>query len=255
MLIEVRGLRMHVEVSGAGAPLLYLHGATEYIGYSDELVRRLAGRFRVVQPEQQGHGRTPDRPGPIHYSGMASDTIALIEAMQLQRPHIVGFSDGGILAIEMAMRRPELIGGVVAIGTNVSVSGFTAEAQAWLAEVRPVTWYPEHAAVYAQLSPDGAGHWPEFAQKVIAMARSEPEIPLAELGRITSPVLIMGADHDLIRLEHLVDVYRAIPSAQLCIVPNASHELTVEAPELVSALILRFLVPNEAEGILPEGYP
>src|ERR1051326_4967272 len=128
---------MHVEVSGAGAPLLYLHGATEYIGYSDEFVRRLAGRFRVVQPEQQGHGRTPDRPGPLHYSGMAADSIALIQAMRLQRPHIVGFSYGGILGIEIALQLPDLIGSVVAIGTNVSVSGFTAEAQAWLADVRP----------------------------------------------------------------------------------------------------------------------
>ena len=241
MVVTVRGLQMHVEETGHGRPLLFLHGATEYIGYSDELVRRLARKHRVIQPEQQGHGRTPDRPGPLHYEVMTADTIGLIEALRLDRPHVVGFSDGGILGILMAMQRPDLIGGVVAIGANTSVSGFTDESREWLASVTPETWYPDFAATYRELSPDGPDHWPVMVRKVRDMLASEPEIAPESLARIGSPVLIMGGDHDMITLEHFLAMHRAIAGSQLCIVPGASHELTTEAPDLVAEVILRFL--------------
>ena len=80
-----------------------------------------------------------------------------------------------------------------------------------------------------------------FAQKVIDMLRVEPEIPLEELAAIRVPVLVMGADHDLIRLEHLVEIHRAIEGSQLCIIPGAGHELTFEVPELVAGVVERFL--------------
>ena len=224
---------MHVETCGRGSPLLFLHGAAEWIGYSSRLVDLLAQRHRVVQPEQQGHGQTPDRPGDLTYAGMTADTLALIDAMGLERPHLVGFSDGGIVAIEAAMQRPDRIGKFVAIGPNVSVSGFNEEARQWLREVTPDSWDGERVTRHKD--------WPAFGQKVIDMMRREPEIPLEQLARITTPALIIGADHDLVELEHLLAIHRAIRGSQLAIVPGATHELTVEQPELVAELALRFL--------------
>lgn len=220
-------------MSGSGALLLFLHGAAEWIGYSGALVACLQDHYRVIQPERRGHGRTPDRPGDLTYADMTADTLALVQAMGLDRPHLVGFSDGGIIAIEAAMARPDLIGKVVAIGANVSVSGLTDEALAWLGDVTPDTW-PGEAAKHHQ-------NWPVFANKVIDMLRREPEIPLEDLARISTPVLVMGGDHDLIKLEHLVEMHRAIPVSQLGIVPGASHDLTVEQPELVAVFTRRFL--------------
>jgi pimeloyl-ACP methyl ester carboxylesterase len=216
--------------------VLFLHGAAEWIGYSAEFVAHLARAYRVIQPERQGHGRTPDRPGDLTYAAMTEDTLALVEAMELHRPHLVGFSDGAIVALEAAISRPEVIGKVVAIGPNVSVGGLTDEALEWVREVTPDTWDDER--------PRRHRDWPVFGQKVIEMMRREPEIPLEDLGRITSPVLVIGADHDMIRLEHLIDIHRAIAGSELCIVPGASHELTVEEPELLAAITLRFLRPG-----------
>jgi pimeloyl-ACP methyl ester carboxylesterase len=233
MLVEARGLRTYVEVSGSGPPLLFLHGAAEWIGYSADLVGRLEEHYRVIQPERQGHGRTPDRRGELTYASMTADTVELIENMGLTRPHLVGFSDGAIIALEAAMARPDLVGKVVAIAPNVSVSGLTDEALEWLREVTPDTWPGEAGTKH--------DNWPVLARKVIDMLRREPEIPLAELARIQAPVLVVGADHDMVRLEHLVDIHRAIPDSQLCIVPGASHELTVERPELVAQATLQFL--------------
>jgi pimeloyl-ACP methyl ester carboxylesterase len=175
---------------------------------------------------------------------MTADTIALIELLRLEAPDIVGFSDGGIIALQIAMARPDLAGKVVAIGVNVSVSGLTDEALKWLESVTPGTWGGEFARMHGKLSPDGPEHWPVFAQKVIDMLRIEPEIPREQLTAIGVPVLVVGADHDLIRLEHFVDVHRAIPDSELCIIPGASHELTVEAPDLVAAIVERFLAPG-----------
>jgi pimeloyl-ACP methyl ester carboxylesterase len=240
-MLTVRGLPTYVETSGAGRPLLYLHGAAEWVGYSGGLVARLDRTRRVIQPERRGHGRTADAPGPLSYDDMTADTIALIDQLRLEAPDIVGFSDGGIIALQIAMARPDLAGKVVAIGVNVSVSGLTDEALKWLDSVTPATWGGEFARMHRELSPDGPEHWPVFAQKVIDMLRIEPEIPIEQLAAIRSPVLVMGADDDLIRLEHLVEIHRGIQDSQLCIIPGASHELTVEAPELVATIVERFL--------------
>jgi pimeloyl-ACP methyl ester carboxylesterase len=240
-VLTVRGLPTYIETSGSGPTLLYLHGAAEWVGYSGELVRRLDTAHRVIQPERRGHGRTADRPGPLSYGEMTADTIAVIEELRLDAPDIVGFSDGGIIALKIAMARPDMAGKVVAIGVNVSVSGLTDDALEWLDSVTPETWGGQFAKMHGELSPDGPEHWPAFAQKVIDMLRIEPEIPIEQLAGIRSPVLVIGADHDLIRLEHLIDIHRAIAGSELCIIPGASHELTVEAPELVAAIVERFL--------------
>jgi pimeloyl-ACP methyl ester carboxylesterase len=244
-LLTVRGLPTYVETSGSGRPLLYLHGAAEWVGYSSELVLRLDRTHRVIQPERRGHGRTADAPGALTYDQMTADTIALIEQLSLDGLDMVGFSDGAIIALEIARSRPDLAGKVVAIGVNVSVSGLTEDALAWLRSVTPETWPQEFARRHRALSPDGPDHWPVFAQKVIEMLLIEPEIPIEQLAAIQAPVLVMGADHDLIRLEHLVEIHRAIPGSELCIIPGASHEVTVEAPDLVAAIVERFLVEGD----------
>lgn len=245
-MVTVRGLPTFVATSGAGSPLLYLHGAAEWVGYSSDLAGRLETNFQVIQPERRGHGRTADTPGALSFDEMTKDTIELIERLGLHAPPIVGFSDGAIIALQIACWRPDLAGQVVAIGPNVSVSGLTDEALQWLESVTPETWPGEFATMHRELSPDGPEHWPVFAQKVIEMLRIEPEIPLDQLTAIHVPVLVMGADHDLIRLEHLVEIHRAIPDSELCIVPGASHELTVEAPDLVAAIVERFLKSQAA---------
>jgi pimeloyl-ACP methyl ester carboxylesterase len=241
VIVDVRSLLTYVEPSGDGPSLLYLHGALEWAGYSEHFVSNLSRRHCVIQPERQGHGRTADRPGDLTYASMSEDTAALIQAMALERLDIVGFSDGAIVALELARTRPELAGRVVAIAPIVSVSGLTDEAKRWLKTVTPETWPGEGEERHRELSPDGPEHWPLFAQKVIDMLRREPEIPLAELGRIATPTLVVGGDHDMIRLEHLIDIHRAIKGSELCILPGTTHELTVEQPDLLADITLRFL--------------
>jgi len=117
-MLTVRGLPTYVETSGAGPSLLYLHGAAEWVGYSRELVRRLDQAHQVIQPERRGHGRTADPPGVLSYEEMTADTIALLEQLGVAGSPIVGFSDGAIIALQIARARPDLAGKVVAIAEN-----------------------------------------------------------------------------------------------------------------------------------------
>ena len=244
----IAGIPTYVEESGGGPTVFYLHGATEWIGYADEFTRLLAARFRVVQAERRGHGRTPDVPGPLTYEAMTADTIALIEHLDCGPAHIVGFSDGGIIALLLALARPDLVDRIVAIGPNARVDGLTDETLTWLAEVTPEMWPSECSEAYARLSPDGPGHWPTVCRKVVEMLLREPDIAADDLARITAPTLLIGGDRDVVRSDHFLEMHRAIPGSQLCILPGASHEIPTEEPGRASELTTRFLEESTSGG-------
>jgi pimeloyl-ACP methyl ester carboxylesterase len=245
-MLTLAGLPTYVEESGRGPTLYYLHGATEWIGYAEEFTGLLARRFRVIQAERRGHGRSPDVPGPLTYAAMTADTIALMEHYGDVPAHLVGFSDGGIIALLLAMARPELVASVVAIGANVRVDGLTDETLRELAGATPENWPAEYRDAHARLSPDGPEHWPVFCQKVIDMVLREPNLANADLAQVTAPTLLVGGDRDAIRLEHFVEMHRAIAGSQLCILPCAPHEITAEQPKPAFEVTARFLVNEQA---------
>src|SRR6185437_9593806 len=114
--IDAGGLDTYYEIHGAGEPLLYLHGGFNPIEMLGEIIPALAGQYRVYLPERQGQGRTPDRDGPVTFPGMAQDTIAFLEAVGLTGAHLVGFSDGAMVALLVALQRPDLVRRLVLIG-------------------------------------------------------------------------------------------------------------------------------------------
>ena len=111
--VDTNGLDTYYEIHGTGEPLVYLHGGFNSIEMLSQSLPALAERHRVYVPERQGHGRTPDRDGPITFETMASDTIAFLEAMDLSAPGVVGFSDGAMVAMHVALARPDLVGRLV----------------------------------------------------------------------------------------------------------------------------------------------
>jgi pimeloyl-ACP methyl ester carboxylesterase len=240
-VLTIAGLPTHVEESGSGPPLLYLHGAAEWIGYADPLTDLLSENFRVIQAERRGHGRTPDAPGPLTYEAMTEDTVGLLDHLALGPIPLVGFSDGGVVGLLVAIARPDLVASLVAIGVNARVDGLTDEALQELADATPENWAAENREAHERLSPDGPEQWPVIAEKLRQMMLREPNIPATDLASITVPTLLIGGDRDAIRLEHLVELYETIPDSQLAILPDAPHELPVAEPRLVAALATRFI--------------
>jgi pimeloyl-ACP methyl ester carboxylesterase len=243
--LDVLGHPTWYTAQGSGAEtVLLLHGG---LSNSDALLDSIGGPLadhrRVAAFDRRGHGRTADTPEPFHYESMVDETIVVIE--HLGAPvHVVGWSDGGIVGLLLALRRPDLVGRLVAIGTNYH----------WnvLPDLTPAGGSDDEfpiddpvvavmAAAYAERSPDGADHFPVVAAKGLHLFGTEPELTVEDLANVSVPVLVMAGDDDLVPLSHTGEFFGAVPEAQLAIVPGTSHALPMEQPAEVVGLIERFL--------------
>ncbi len=253
-IVDVLGHPTWYAVRGAGdETVLLLHGG---LSNSDALLDSIGGplgeRRRVAAFDRRGHGRTADTPEAFHYESMVDETIAFID--HIGGPvHIVGWSDGGIVGLLLALRRPELVGRLVAIGANYHWNVLPDLPFAAVADDGGgVDGTPEAAsddsglvaamaASYAERSPDGPDHFAVVAAKGFHLFGVEPELTAADLARVSVPVLVMAGDDDLIPLSHTAAFFAGLPEAQLAIVPGASHGLPMEHPQEVVGLIERFL--------------
>jgi pimeloyl-ACP methyl ester carboxylesterase len=231
--------------AGAGRPLVLLHGGLDSSdAFSASIGTPLSATRRVVAFDRAGHGRTADTDGPYHYADMAGETAALIETLGVGPVDLCGWSDGGIVALFVALERPELVRRAVLIGAN-----FRHEVMDEALLDPDAAWLEPVAERYAAQSPDGVGHFPEVVRKTFALWVSEPALTVTDLGRIHRPILVLNGDRDsLIPLDHTVRMFEAIPNAQLAIVPGASHFLPAERPALTAGLIANFLDAPEPFG-------
>jgi pimeloyl-ACP methyl ester carboxylesterase len=248
--VDAGGLDTYYEVHGAGEPLLYLHGGFNPIEMLGEILPALAQRYRVYLPERQGQGRTPDRDGPITFQSMADDTIAFFEAVGLSAAHLAGFSDGAMVAIHVALQRPDLVRRLVLIGQYANPDGCPPFYTELMEQFTPDTFPPMFRQMYDSLSPDGPEHFPVFFNKLKPNWLS-PGVPLERLADVQSPTLVLIGDDDCVTPEHAAAMVRALPAgSQLGVVPGTSHGLPFEKPDLVNRLILDFLEDQQAEKMI-----
>ena len=216
----VNGLDMYYEIHGDGAPLLLLHGGAGSI--PEKWIGFFAPHFRVIAPEQMGHGRTADLVDrPFHYHDMAEDTVELMRRLGIESAVVVGYSDGGIIGLDMAIHHPERVTKLAVSGANARFDGYTADNQELVRSFDPGS--QPVSETYAQLSPDGAEHWPVVLGRLQPMWAAEPSFTNEELRSIEAPTLLIVGDRDIVTPEHAVEMFRTIPGAQLCVVPNAGH--------------------------------
>jgi pimeloyl-ACP methyl ester carboxylesterase len=242
------GVRTWYEEHGDGQPLVLLHpgGAGVDARAFGPNLGPLAARFRVYTPERRAHGHSPDVAGPITFDAMAQDTIAFLETVVGRRAHVVGLSDGAIVALLVALRRPDLIDRLVFVAGVFHFDG-------WLPHViDPRNEPPEFLArLYAEVSPDGAEHYQVVVDKLAQMHLAEPTLTTDDLGGVSNRTLVMVGDDDEVRLEHAVAIYRAIQDAELMVVPGTSHGLLVEKPHLCNNVILEFLTEDPVPTMAP----
>jgi len=248
--VDAGGLDTYYEVHGAGEPLLYLHGGFNPIEMLGEILPALAQRYRVYLPERQGQGRTPDRDGPITFQSMADDTIAFFEAVGLSAAHLAGFSDGAMVAIHVALQRPDLVRRLVLMGQYANPDGCPPFYTELMEQFTPDTFPPMFRQMYDSLSPDGPEHFPGFFNKLKPNWLS-PGVPLERLADVQSPTLVLIGDDDCVTPEHAAAMVRALPAgSQLGVVPGTSHGLPFEKPDLVNRLILDFLEDQQTEKMI-----
>jgi pimeloyl-ACP methyl ester carboxylesterase len=222
----IHGHKIYYATRGNGPTLVFLHGG----GDSGEhaFVRQLdvfSEHHHIVAPDQVGQGRTPDVPGPLSYTAMMEDTAALLQMLKLKQVDVVGFSDGGILALMLAVRHPELVRRVVISGVNIAPEGLKPQD---LEELR-ASQIPKPKTIDEKL----AHLW--------LTSPTESELSLALLKTIYRPVLVISGDRDAITLEHTLQIFHALPAAELCVLPGTDHATFSGRSEWLNPIINAFL--------------
>lgn len=217
------GVKLYYETYGAGEPLLLVHGNGGSIGELSAQIAFFRTRYLVIAMDSRDHGRSADSPDKITYEKMTDDLAALLDHLKTPPAYVLGWSDGGIEALLLAIRHPEKVKKIAAMAANLDPEGLHPEALA--------------------LIKSGLASTPPLSKreaKVTQMMLDEPHIAFTALETITAPTLILAGDHDVIRDEHTLDIYHHIPNSQLVIFPNATHMIPYDDPHLFNSTVERF---------------
>lgn len=231
---------MYYATAGIGHTLVLLHGGagdgTQFASQVPDFERHA----RLVIPDLRAQGRTSDAEGPLSYHEMAEDVIALLDHLHVHRFDVMGWSDGGIVGLDLAIHHPERVRHLVTLGANFRPDGLNPTDVEWMEHADAGSFGPATHLEYVRLAPDPS-HYVIAMNKILEMWRTEPQFTVAELRSIRAKTLIVAGEHDLIRPEHTRSLAAAIPGAKLWIVPGASHSAMQQEPELVNRTVLKFL--------------
>jgi pimeloyl-ACP methyl ester carboxylesterase len=246
--IDIRDLRVYYEMDGDASkpPLVLLNGALDTID-SDWALHRasFAARFSVLAYDHRGHGRTSASPGPFAgYEQLADDLEALLDALAIGPAHFCGFSDGGITLVYFALRRSERVRSLVLAGAQYTNDERTLAVLAKMTPERIETRFPDWAASMVELhnTYHGSGYWQSLMRQMMPMWPVQPNLTLDQLGQVAVPTLLIAGERDGFgHPEQQLAMRRAMPRAELCILPAAGHPVMNEQPELFQLAVLDFL--------------
>lgn len=220
--VEVHGLRMYVEEYGAGPPVLMLHGNAGSMNAFAANVPCFAAKYRVILADSRAQGKSAD-PGPdLTFEMMADDFAALLDALHVPRAYVIGWSDGGIDALELAIRHPEKVIALASSGANLWPAADAFAPGVWADMVKTY----QSGVSKPRRTAKELNDW-----KVFMLDYTEPHLTLAQLHALHRPCLIMCGDHDMIAVPHTVLIYQNIPGANLCVLPNSGHATLMEHPQ------------------------
>jgi pimeloyl-ACP methyl ester carboxylesterase len=243
--VEHDGARIWYATYGTGSPVILLHGGLGHSGnWGYQVPALVRSGHRAVLVDSRGHGRSTRDSRPYKYELMASDVLAVMDTLQLERAGIVGWSDGACVAMILGMKVPDRVAGVFFFGCNMDPSGtkdFTPS---------PVIdrCFSRHAKDYAQLSatPDDFN---AFVGAVSEMMKTEPNYSARDLAEIRVPVAIVQSEHDeFIKPEHADYLAKSIPGAEFTLLPGVSHFAPLQRPGQFNSVMLAFLDEVLAEG-------
>jgi pimeloyl-ACP methyl ester carboxylesterase len=265
--VDVGALDMYYEIHGEGWPLVLLHGAMGTIQSCFEmLLPRLAKARKVVAIELQGHGHTADIDRPLSYEQMAEDTVALAGTIGITVTDFVGYSMGGAVALQIAMRHPDFVRRLVyAGGASYNREGVYPELLDVFDSGPPedLTGSVWHEA-YMKVAPNPDA-WPVLVAKVNELDRRFTGWPAEDIRAVKAPTLLIIGDADVVRPEHTVDMFRLLgggvvgdlvdfPASQLAILPGTSHVGLIDRVDWLQSMIIPFLesrLPSDSDSDIP----
>ena len=248
----VNGLKMYYEVHGSGDPVVLLHGAFMTISSETEWIAELAKTRKVIAVEMQGHGRTADISRPMSAANFADDVAALLDYLKTPKADVIGYSMGGGVAIQCAIRHPEKVRKVVSISAALSKDGWVKEAADSIPEITTELFKGTPIeAEYKKLSPTPDA-FPEFVKHLVASAKTPDNIGAEQLKASKAPVFFIHGDADGVRLEHIAEMFRLKggdvhgdmrprSESRLAILPNTTHVTLMDRHSLIVPMVNDFL--------------
>lgn len=249
---SVNGLEMYYEVHGTGRPLVLLHGALMTIEGFGKLLPSLAQTRQVVAIEQQAHGRTADIDRPFRYEQMADDTAALLREIGIEGADFFGYSMGGAIALQTAIRHPELVRRLVLAAPAYRKDGFYPEVLENIRNLKPEDFAGSPwLEAYTAVAPD-PDDWPALVAKVVQLVGEFEDWPREDVQTIEAPALVIVADSDVIRPEHAIELFRllgggvpgdlgGLPRSRLAVLPGTTHVSLVDRADWLTPMIEEFL--------------
>ena len=236
--VEHDGARIWYATFGSGSPVILLHGGLGHSGnWGYQVPELVKSGYRVILIDSRGHGRSTRDSRPFRYELMASDVLAVMDALRLEKAAIACWSDGACIALILARQTPARVAGVFFFGCNMDPSG--------LRELKPSAalerCFARHTKDYAQLSatPD---QFKAFVEAVGRMQKTEPNYTARDLAEIRVPVTIAHSEHDeFIRREHAEYLAQSIPNAELVVLNGVSHFAPLQRPEQFNDALVVFL--------------
>jgi pimeloyl-ACP methyl ester carboxylesterase len=241
--VEHDGARIWYAAYGSGMPIILLHGGLGHSGnWGYQVPALIESGYRAIVIDSRGHGRSTRDVRPYTYELMASDVVAVMDALRIDKAGFVGWSDGACIALILAAQLPARVAGVFFFACNMDPSG--AKEFIFTPIVRRC--FSRHMQDYARLSatPD---QFDAFSSAVGLMQSTQPNYSAHDLAQISVPVAIVQSEHDeFIKREHAEYLARTIPNAQLVNLTGVSHFAPLQRPELFNNAMLAFLIklPN-----------
>jgi pimeloyl-ACP methyl ester carboxylesterase len=230
----VNGLRLYHEIHGEGPPLLLLHGAYMTIDAMGPLLPGLARRHRVITVEQQGHGHTADIDRPITYEQMADDSAALLGHLGVDRADVLGYSMGGGIALQLAIRHPERVRRLVVASASYTSDGMQAAALEMFPSITPELFAGSPIEEAYRRTAPNPDDFPRLVEKLRRLDTTPFAWSADDIRQIGAPTMIIVGDSDVVRLEHAVELFglrgggvmgdlAELPQSQLAVLPGTSH--------------------------------
>jgi len=230
--VPVNGIRLYVETYGSGKPVLLIHGNGDSIAGMKNQIAFFSEQYKVIVADSRGHGKSEMGKGRLTYEQMAEDLNAMLEQRSIKSAYVLGWSDGGILGLLLAIHHPDKVAKLAIMGANLVPSGAYDWALQWVER--------QNRTVDAMLAKgDTSQRWSTLKQ-YLDLLGNQPNIPVADLHKITAPTLVMAGDKDVIRTEHTVEIFENLANAHLCIFPGSTHMIPVQNPELFNRTVAAF---------------
>lgn len=224
----------HYIEQGEGFPLILLHGNGEDLSYFVHQMEPFAKRFRVIAIDTRGHGQTPRGDAPFTIRQFAEDLLAFMDGQRIEKAHIVGFSDGGNIAMVFALAHPERVERLILNGANLDASGVKRSIQV------PIEIGYRIAGLFAKKRPEA-----RKKAEMLGLMVNDPNVKPETLAQIQCPTLVIAGSKDMIKEEHTRLIARSIPGAELVILPG-NHFVANQNPDAFNEAVLRFLTLRQA---------